>query len=180
MSGLAEDNERPARLDIQRSAARYGAALDELAAAVGEVEAVQRAAVRERLDVLQALASRAGEQREILLGLVREHPHLFEGPRSFTVAGVKVGWRKKPGRITPGKSTIALIKAKLADKAHDLIRLAESVDLHALKLLSVRELALVGAKLTHSTDAPFVEPARSDVERLAASLLRDATAEDGA
>lgn len=172
------DNERPALDEMAALAARYGEALDELTAVVGAVQAVQRAAVRERLDALQLLASRTRERRGRLLELVREHPGLFARPRSRIVAGIRFGWRKSAGRITVGKSTLALIRAKLAGRAPELIRQTEAVNLDALRGLSARELALVGATLTHSTDAPFAAAARSDVEQLAASLLRAATEED--
>ena len=180
VAGVSGGDRREASLETQRLAAAYGESVDDLAAVVREIEEVQRQAARERLDRLQAAASLAGERRERLLAIVRAHPELYERPRTQQVAGVKFGWRKKPGRVSLGKSALELVKSKLAHRADQLIRVREEIDKNALKALPARELAAIGATLTATTDEPLVEPARSDVERLAASLLRDATAEDAA
>lgn len=171
---------RDALLETQRLASLYGAAVDDLAAVVREIEDVQRQAARERLARLQAAAALAGERREGLLALVREHPELYQRPRTQVVAGVKFGWRKRPGRVSLGKSALDLVKSKLPARAAELIRVREEIDKNVLKTLPARELALIGASITDTADEPLAEPARSDVERLAASLLRDATAEEDA
>ena len=171
---------RDAQLETQRLASLYGAAVDDLAAVVREIEDVQRQAARERLARLQAAAALAGERRDGLLALVREHPELYQRPRTQVVAGVKFGWRKRPGRVSLGKAALALVKSKLPHRADALIRVTEQIDKQALRALPARELALIGASITDTADEPLAEPARSDVERLAASLLRDATAEEDA
>ncbi len=134
-----------------------------------------RTAVRQNLRKLRDASARMATHKEALVALIAEHPDMFEKPRTRAIDGVKVGYQKKPGRIevSDEENTIRLIRKKLPGQADTLIVTKARVDKNALKKLTVRELASVGATLGEDTDQIVVTLAATDLDKLADALLSE-------
>ena len=90
------------------------------------------------------------------------------------LSGIKVGWRKRPGRIEldDEAATISAIRRKLDDEAAArLIRVSEKVLRGALRTLSARDLMRIGALAVEADDEPIAIPADSEIDKLVAALL---------
>ena len=100
---------------------------------------------------------------------------LFEKPKTRAFGVVKVGQKKKPGKIEvpDAEETIGLIRQKLARKAGALIRKKEEVDKAALGKLTVDELKSIGCHSVEAVNEPVINVAKSDVARILDALLSE-------
>lgn len=169
--------------EIARLCRRYRDALDEKDALIQEVETAQRRIARQKLRSMVTLADRISAAETALRAAVEIHPELFKRPKTQTLEGIKVGYRKMPGKIEiadEGRS-IVLARKKLPDKADLLINVVEALDKNALRNLGVRELAKIGVTLGEDTDAIVVgvpkSPAGKTLDALIAEGRKDEEAE---
>ena len=162
-------------LEITRLCRQYRDALDEKDALSSEIESAQRRVARQKLRSMVALAARISAAEADLRKAVEDSPNLFKRPRTQTLEGIKVGYRKMPGRIEVGDETraIELVRRKLPDKADLLINVVESLDKNALKNLGVRELATIGATLGEDTDAVAVGVPKSPAGKTLDALIAE-------
>ena len=134
-----------------------------------------RTIVRQNLRKLRDASARMSTHKEALIAVIDTNPEMFEKPRTRAIDGVKVGYQKQRGAIDIGSAekTIALIRKKLPNKAAALIVTSERIDKTALRKLTVRELAMVGATLGEDTDKVVVTLASTDLDKLADALLSE-------
>ena len=160
--------------DLCRVYFRAREALDEL---TGFIQVERRSAVRRRMRALKARVAEASAARESLRAAVTAAPHLFQRPHPRTrgLEGVKVGWRKQPGKVevTDQVRAIARVRERLPERADELIRVRESLDGNALKRLDVRQLAAIGARIVETDDEIVIATARDDLDKLVDALLDD-------
>ncbi len=151
-------------------------ALEETAEAIRDE---QRAAVRRRLRGLKARVAAASAARDALRQALAVAPHLFERPRTRAIEGIKVGYRKMPGRIeyADEAKVIARIRARWPAREAELVRVKESLDRGALKRLDGRELATIGASIIEVDDEIVIAAAADDLDKLVDTLLEDGTEE---
>ena len=160
--------------DIDRLAAEYARRRDLLGETVDKAQAAVDAAKRAHRAALRRRTGAAANARADLLAALEAVPKLFQRPRTRLLNGIKVGWRKRPGRIEieDEASTIAAIRTKLGDAAAEqLIQVREKVVRGALRALPARDLLRIGAAAVEAVDEPFAQPADSEIDKLVDALL---------
>ena len=165
---------------IEALCREYAQARERLSEKGGGIREEQRAAVRRKLYVLRRRIAEASAAREALRAAVAAAPHLFERPRTRAFEGVKVGYRKQPGRVECDEArAIVRIRERMPGREAELVRVKESLDKGALRKLGARELASIGVKVVEVDDEVVVAPAPDDLDKLVDALLADAPEEGG-
>lgn len=135
------------------------------------------------LEGLDAAAAEEAEAQAELQRLVDAAPQLFMRPRSFTVDGVKCGYRKSPDGLDwdDEASVIARIRALpgLADLAPVLISTKEVLNRAALEEIDGHDRRRVGIRLIPGIDEAFISFTDSDVEKMVKGLMADAAKRQG-
>lgn len=140
--------------------------------------------LRARIDELQhqarvrigALADAASNDYAALESLISDSPHLFVKPKTRRVNGLKIGFRKKPGKIqiSDEAKVIELIRSELpAQQAYMLIRQRETVDKKALADLEVEDLARLGVVFTEDEDQVVIDFGDAEIDRFLKQLIKD-------
>ena len=135
----------------------------------------RRQAVRRRLRALKSRAAEAKAAREALRAAVARSPALFDTPRTRAFDGVKVGYRKLPGRfeIADEARAIDRVRVRMPGREDELVRVKESIARAALKNLDARELAMIGVTLIEADDEIVITDSPSDLDKLVDALLAD-------
>lgn len=166
--------------EILRLAQEYAEARDVLATVVDAVRARQREIMVERLGDLRQAVSRTSTARDVLADALEEHRAAFAGgkdaPRTRSLAGVKVGWRKRPGRLTwvDDAAVVDRIRQHLPDQVAVLVRTKEQPVRGALKSIAVSDLARIGVTLEADVDEVVIVPTRDDLDAVVKALMDDA------
>lgn len=166
--------------EILRLTQGYAEARDSLAALVDEVRELQREVMAARLDPIRQAVSRASTARDVLADALEEHRAAFAGgrdaPRTRSLAGVKVGWRKRPGKLVwvDDAAVVGRIRQHLPDRAAVLVQTTERPVRGAMKSLPVSDLARIGVTLEADVDEVVIVPARDDLDAVVAALMDDA------
>jgi len=166
--------------EIGKLCRAYADARDDLERITEEVRGERRRAVREKMRALKGAVARVSAARDALKEAIEGAPALFERPRTRAIEGIKVGYRKLPGKIEVADEAAAVerVKKKLPAKADVLIVTKETLNRNALKGLSVKELASIGAALGDDEDEVVIKTASTDLDKLVDALLADG--EEGA
>ena len=143
------------------------------------MEKIRKRRIKYTHRLIPGLRDRVAELDEAK-GLVREYldeyRDQFARPRTRTLSGCKVGWRKKPGQLLiPDEArTIELIREKLpAGKQAVLLCTTTKIVKPALKKLGAAELASVGASIAKVDDVPVVNVPKDGLDALVDALLAD-------
>ena len=157
----------------------YVRARDALGALYEEIGGAKRCAERKRERALKARIADAKAARAALRAAIGAGRRLFAKPRTRALDGVKVGFRKLPGRfeIADEAHTIERIRVRLPGREDELVRIKESVDRAALKTLSARELAAIGVALVEPDDEVVIATAPSDLAKKLDALLAEVAPE---
>ena len=136
---------------------------------------LQEKVLRRRRKGLQGRIAAASVAEDELMEAIRGAKSQFERPKSRTFSGIKIGWRKKPGKIVVADEdrTKELIRKKFPDQAKTLLVTKTSLDKAALAKLPVKDLAKVGATLAESTDEAFLTAPKSNLDKLVEAFLAD-------
>jgi hypothetical protein len=165
--------------EIDRLAERFagirGKLTEEVAALNDEIEAARK----RHLQAVKRLVERAAEAHGELLVAIGDSRGLFVKPKSLTLHGVRVGYRKGSGTIEfeDADQVVELIEKKLADKVEILIVTKKKPNKKALAQLDVADLKKIGCTVEGTDDVAFIEDAASDVDKLVRALLKEATEE---
>ena len=152
----------------------YSDARERLADTTEAIRAEQRRAVRQRIRGLKARAAEVSAARDELREAIAENPALFQKPRTRALEGVKVGYRKQPGRVECDEGrAIARIRKLYPDRQSDLIRVRESLNRSAMKHLDARILASIGVTVIQVDDQIVIAAANDDLDKLVEALLSD-------
>lgn len=140
---------------------------------VEQVHEARRKIVRAKMRSLKSVVAHEAAALAELRAAIEENPEVFEKPKTRIIEGVKVGYRKQPGKIEVADTarTIRLIRQKLADRWYQLVVEKQTLDLNAMKKLTVKELASVGATLTDDTDEIVTRAASTDLDKLVDVLM---------
>ena len=158
----------------------YTAARERLADTTEDIRADQRRALRRRLHHLKARVAEVSVARDRLREAIAENPELFERPRTRALEGVKVGYRKQPGRIECDEErAIARIRKLQPDREADLVRVRESLVRSALKNLDAKTLASIGVTVVEVDDQIVIAAANDDLDKLVDALLSEDDRQEG-
>lgn len=136
-----------------------------------EIETVKRRHMR----YLKDGVSKTKEQEDKLGQAITRVPELFEKPKSTIFHGIKVGFRKKIGKLdwSDDAKTVTLIRKHFPEKSDTLIKVVEKPIDKALKQLAGSELLKIGVTLGQDVDEVYIEAVDSDVDKLVTALLKD-------
>lgn len=160
--------------DIAGLCRAYAAARERLAETTEHIRALQRRTLRARLRGLRCRAAEVSAARGALRAAVAAHPELFARPRTRAFEGVKVGYRKMPGRIACDEArTVARIRKLYPEREADLVRVRENLDRAALRRLDSRTLAAIGVSIADVEDEIVIAAAGADIDRLVDAMLAE-------
>ena len=130
--------------------------------------------MRQRVRFLKARVAEVSAARDELREAIAANPELFERPRTRALEGIKVGYRKQPGRVECDEErSIARIRKLYPDREADLVRVRESLIRSALKNLDAKTLASIGATVIQVADQIVIAAADDDLDKLVDALLSD-------
>ncbi len=160
---------------IERLCRRYVDARDARDRVADVICTENRKIVRKNLRDLRQAVARMTTAEEALRQAIADAKELFDRPRTRAIDGVKVGYQKAKGKVemSSEENTIRLIRKKLPRKAATLIVKSEKVDKNALKKLTVRDLAMIGATLGDDTDKVVLTLAATDLEKFVGVLMEE-------
>lgn len=140
-----------------------------------EIEAVKQ----KRMKKLREFVASAIESGDGLLTLVSESSDLFKKPKSAVLHGIKLGFKKQPGKISfdNEEQVIKLIRKHLPELVDTLIVTTEKPSKEAMNNLEAVQLKKIGVTVTADSDVAFITDPTSDVDKIIAALLKAATEE---
>ena len=116
------------------------------------------------------------QARNAISSYLADHPEQFDKPRTRTLGGIRVGWRKMPGVVVipDPKRTVDLIRKKLSkDQQKALLVVRTTITKAALRSLSTAELASVGVSIVSVADRPVITQPGDGIDKMAAAFLAD-------
>lgn len=124
---------------------------------------------------ITAMVSEASEAYSRLELAVEDSPGLFKRPKTHVLHGIKVGYRKEPGKVCfeNGDQVVRLIRKHLEDQADTLIKTTETPVKGALQQLSGAELKKIGVTITDASDAVLIKTADSEIDKWIDALMAD-------
>lgn len=165
--------------EIDHLAKQYARARAVVSERVGELEAEVASVHRRKIGGIKAAAAEAADIGAKLRNAIEGAPHLFEKPKTFTLHGVTVGYRKGTGKLDWDDSAkvCALIRKHLPERADVLIITEEKPSADALKNLDTRDLARVGVRVEGTGEFVVVKTADSAIDKLVAKILKEGATE---
>ena len=151
---------------------------DKRAALAQEMETLEGAIARlkdSRRSVIRGLVTELSNSHSRLELAVEDSPALFKRPKTHVLHGIKIGFRKEPGKVCfeDAGQVVRLIRKHFAEQADTLIKVIETPVKSALAQLSGAELKKVGATITDSSDAVLIKPAETEIDKWIDALLAD-------
>jgi len=166
----------PTMQEIETQAKTHAAARLALTNHVALLNAEMDAVKRKRLKKLRELVANAVSTGDELLDLVKESAALFKKPKSAVLHGIKLGFKKLPGKIdiADPDQTIKLIKKHFPELAENLIATKEAPSKEGLNTCDATTLKKVGVTVTSDTDVAFITDPASEVDKIVDALLKGA------
>lgn len=140
-----------------------------------EIEAIKQ----KRLKKLRELVIVATSTGDDLLALVSDAPKLFVKPKSVTLHGIKLGFKKERGKISfdDGDQVVKLIRKHLPELVDVLIITEEKPSKEAMSNLDVAQIKKIGVTVTSDSDVAFITEPSSDVDKIVNALLKGVSEE---
>jgi len=166
--------------NIEELTKAYARERDVLAERVSLLNAELESAKRRAMGGIKSALARAAERQAELRAAIEAAPaETFEKPRTHIFYGIKVGYRKGSGKVTFGdaEQTLKLIRKHFPEQADLLIKTKESPNKEAIADLPAPDVAKIGCAIEGTGDVVEIKPVDSDVDKLVAALLKEATDE---
>lgn len=140
-----------------------------------EIEEIKR----KRMKKLREAVALAVATSDELLALVSESSELFKKPKSAVLHGIKLGFKKLPGKISfaDEEQVIKLIRKNLPDLVDVLIIPTYKTSKEAMNNLEAGQLKKIGVTVSSDSDVAFVTDPTSDVDKIVNALIKGATDE---
>ena len=160
--------------NIVRLCKEYAVARDDLGETVEDIRDIRRKAVRSRMRGLKSRVAKVSAARESLWTAIEANPQLFEKPRTRAIEGIKVGYRKQPGRIECDETrAIGRIRKLYPEREAELVKVKESLKRSALKGLDSKTLSAIGVAIVEVDDEIVLKAASDDLDNLVDALMGD-------
>lgn len=136
-----------------------------------EIEAIKRKHMR----YLKSDVARAKEEESHLAHAVSQACELFENPKSHIFHGIKVGLRKKVGKLDwdDDAKVCERIKKNFPKQYDTMVKVIVKPIDKALKNLQADDLLKLGITLGKDTDEVVIAAVDSEVDKLVDALLKD-------
>ena len=130
---------------ITKAAETFSTAMEQLDKINDQIEKERTRALQKRSKKIKSLVEKADSAALALEEMVRDHPELFEKPKTRIVNNVKFGFRKIPDTVGfDDVNTVAsLIKQHLGEKSEVLVKYSPKISKSGLKNLTEKERDLV-------------------------------------
>jgi len=164
---------------IEAKTTEFAKRREQLAQVVAELNDGIESLKRKHIGVIKKRVAAAAEAHAELKAAIDAAPHCFEKPRSVIIAGIRVGFQKGKGAIEwdNDEQVVKLIRKHFADEFDVLVKTVETPVKAALSQLAAADLKRIGVTVKDAGDEILIKPADSHVDKLVASLLKDATEE---
>lgn len=151
----------------------YSAARDRLVTALGELEADLTRLKSRRLRKIKHLVAEVDRSREDLAVKLTTSPELFAKRRTRIFHRVRVGWEKRPGKVTwqDEALVVRLIRKCFPEQVKTLLKETAKPVKKALQGLSVKELKRIGVAVAETGERIVIRPAASEMEKTVEALL---------
>lgn len=156
--------------------ANYSSVTDSLAAVRDELKQEAEKLREKYKPKLKKLIDAAAESKAELEAAIVDNPELFVEPKTRTISGIKIGFRKESDELVYNNdeaSIIALIKEFLPKKKNVLIKVDEKLVKTALKKLSAEELKSIDCVIEEGDDVVYIGTADSEIDKFIQSLTKD-------
>lgn len=165
--------------NVEELTKAYARERDVLAERVSALNAELETAKRRAMTGIKSALARAAEAQAELRAAIEAAPATFEKPRTHIFYGIKVGYRKGSGKVTftDAEQTLKLIRKHFPEQADLLIKTKESPNKEAIADLPAPDVAKIGCAIEGTGDVVEIKPVDSDVDKLVAALLKEATDE---
>jgi len=153
----------------------YADAREDLENTVEEIRERRRKAAAPMMRGLRSRIAAASVARDALRDALEACPELFVKPRTRDFSGVKIGYRKRPGRFEAVNwgAVVDRVRERLPDRADELIRTRSEIVKPALKNVPVPELRKIGVSSVDAEDEVVIALASDDLDRLVDALMTD-------
>ncbi|MES2697492.1 MAG: host-nuclease inhibitor Gam family protein [Verrucomicrobiota bacterium] len=160
---------------IDELAQQYAAARRVVSERVKALEAEIASLQRRRVGAIKVAAAEAADLSTELRVLIERAPHLFVRPKTLTLHGVTLGFRKGVGKMEweDDAKVVALIRKHLPGQADVLIVTEEKPSADALKNLEARDLARIGVHMECTGDFVVVKSTDSSIDKLVTKILKE-------
>jgi hypothetical protein len=160
---------------IDTIAKRYARARETLANRVSALEGELAAVQRRHIGAIKEAANAAAALGAELRDSVEAAPQLFQKPKTYTLHGITVGFRKGAGKVEweDDAKVVALIRKHLPEQAEVLIIVEEKPSADALKNLDGRDLAKIGARVVGTGEFVVVKSSDTAIDKLVAKILEE-------
>lgn len=171
----------PVHERLDALAKNYAARRARVASIVTDIEdEIRGVHSRHRRALHEALATAEGAQAALRAELT-DHPELFEKPKTWTLHGIRIGFRKGSGKVEweiEDEQLVARIKKRFgadSEQARACIKVVEKVVSDALRELDAKDLAALGVTIEDVGEVSFVKAEASEADKLVKRLLKEAT-----
>lgn len=160
---------------VEQRTRAYKAAHDVLADRLTGLHAAIDAVKREHLRAIKAALATMADRREALQTEIKDHPELFEKPRSAVFHGVRVGFKKGSGKVEfkNPKRVVKLIRKLLPDQFDTLVKVEEKPLKAALSTLPADTLKKLGCTVGNTGDQVLIKVADTDIDKMIEALMKD-------
>lgn len=160
---------------IEKATETYAASRTVLRELAQDLEAEIATCKSVHVPDIKTAANKAQRDYDKLKALVGDTPEQFEKPRTITMHGIKVGFKKQKGvvAIDNPKQTIKLIKSKFGDDIEQLIKTKETPIKKALEKLSGLVLKSIGVSLSKDTDVVTISATDTEIDKFIDALFQE-------
>lgn len=155
--------------DYADTLAEYHALTAQLRDEIKQAAARHMAAIRRLFNGLQ-------DRQADICAEIKAHPELFKKPKTRVIHGIKLGLRKRKGKlvIRDAAMTVRRIKALYEDDIGVLIKATETPLKSGLEKLPAKELKRLGVEVTDDSDDVVFVAAADEFDELMDFLLGQA------
>lgn len=144
---------------------------DHVRALTGDIEAAKRS----YLPGIRGAVARAKDTEAELRAAIEASPELFVKPRTQTLHGIRVGFKKGKGKleIDNEEHLVKLIRKHFPEQFDALVKTTEKPLKGALEQLAAADLKKLGIEVADTGDVVFIKDTASDVDKLVDALLAE-------
>lgn len=155
--------------DYADTLAEYNTLTAQVRDEIKQVTARHLAAIRRLFNGLQ-------DQQADICAEIKAHPEWFQRPKTRVIHGIKLGLRKRKGRlvIRAAARTVQRIKELYEDDIGVLIKTTETPLKSGLEKLSARELKRLGVEVTDDSDDVVFVSTIDEIDNLIDFLIAEA------
>lgn len=161
---------------LERRVQDYADTLAEYNALTAQVRDEIKQATARHMAAIRCLFNGLKDRQADICAEIKAHPELFQKPKTRVIHGIKLGLRKRKGKlvIRDAAQTVQRIKALYQDDIGVLIKATETPLKSGLEKLSAKELKRLGVEVTDDSDEVVFVAAADELDDLIDFLMTQA------